>query len=215
MTQENDNKIDARYQSIAYQLAKRISAGELSEGLKLSGRTLLASEYQVSSETIRKAMAILQRYGVVDIHERSGIIVRSKDAAKHYIEVYVNQKEDRKLLSDTVAIKQDLSHIEGRLQEVLDRLIGATKTGFFPFDFFAFPLEEGHHHLHQDLRSADLKNQTQALVIGYEYEGTFVQNPEASVILKPGMTLYLLGGTLVKDHVERFFKGENHEPQQN
>jgi hypothetical protein len=28
MTQENDNKIDARYQSIAYQLAKRISCFE-------------------------------------------------------------------------------------------------------------------------------------------------------------------------------------------
>jgi hypothetical protein len=87
MTQENDKKIDARYQSIAYQLAKRISGGELYEGLKLSGRTLLASEY----------------------------------------------------------------------------------------------------------------------------EGVFVQNPEASVILKPGMTLSLLGGPLEKDHVERFFKGEPHE----
>lgn len=213
MNPENDKKIDARYQSIAYQLAKRISGGELDEGLKLSGRTLLASEYQVSSETIRKAMAILQRYGVVDIHERSGIVVRSKAAAEHYIEVYVNQKEDRKLLSDTVAIKHDLGLIEGRLQEVLDRLIGATKTGFFPFDFFAFTLEEGDHHLDQDLRTTDLKNQTQALMIGYEYEGVFVQNPEASVILKPGMTLYLLGGPLEKDNVERFFKGETYEPR--
>ena len=90
-------------------------------------------------------------------------------------------------------------------------MIGATKTGFFPFDFFAFTLEEGDRHLDQDLRTTDLKNQTQALMIGYEYEGVFVQNPEASVILKPGMTLSSLGGPLEKDHVERFFKGEPHE----
>jgi DNA-binding transcriptional regulator YhcF (GntR family) len=207
MTPENDKKIDARYQSIAYQLAKRISAGELSEGLKLSGRTLLASEYQVSSETIRKAMAILQRYGVVDIHERSGIVVRSQEAAKHYIEVYVNQKEDRRLLSDTVAIKHDLSLLEGRLQEVLDRLMGATKNGFFPFDFFIFYLEDGMNFMYQDLKTTQLKNQTQALLIGYEYDGLFVQNPDADVVLKPRMTLYLLGGTLVQEHVEKFFGG--------
>jgi DNA-binding transcriptional regulator YhcF (GntR family) len=213
MTPENDKekKIDARYQAIAYQVAKKIAQGEILEHAKLSGRTLLASEYQVSSETIRKAMAILQRYGVVTIHDRSGIVVASKTAAEDYVAQYVAQKEDRKLLSETVAIQHELSQLEARVQSVLNRLIGATKLGFFPFDFFAFTLEEGDHHLHQDLKTTQIKNKTGALVIGYEDQGLFVQNPDADAVLKPGMTLYLLGGTLVQAQVEAFFKGGSND----
>lgn len=209
MTQENVNELkkEARYQVIAYQLARKISQGELLEGTKLSGRSLLASEYEVSSETIRKAVSILERYGVVKVQDRSGITILSKEASNHFIERYMTQKEDRKLLSDTMLIKRDLADLEDRLQKVLDQLIGATKSGFFPFDFFAFYLEEGMNFLYQDLKTTQLKNQTQALLIGYEYDGLFVQNPDADVVLKPGMTLYLLGGTLVQEHVEKFFGG--------
>lgn len=212
MTQENVNvKKEARYQVIAYQLAKKISQGELLEGAKLSGRSILASEYEVSSETVRKAVSILQRYGVVAVQDRSGIHILSKEAANHFIERYMTQKEDRKLLSDTMQIKRELMDLEGRLQKVLDQLIGATKTGFFPFDFFAFYLEEGMNYLYLDLKTTQLKNHTHALLIGYEYEGSFIQNPDADVILKPGMTLYLLGGSLVQERVEQFFRGEHHD----
>lgn len=209
MTLENDKGIkkEARYQVIAYQLAKKITQGVLKEGVKLSGRTLLASEYEVSSETIRKAVGILERYGVVNVQDRSGITILSKDAANHFIERYVTQKEDRKLLTDTMHLKRDLADLENRLQKILDQLIGATKTGFFPFDFFAFYLDDGMRFLHQDLKTTQLKSHTQALLIGYEEGGVFVQNPDADVILKPGMTLYLLGGTLVQESVEKFFKG--------
>jgi DNA-binding transcriptional regulator YhcF (GntR family) len=213
MIQENDNakKKDARYQVIAYQLAKRISQGELEEGTKLSGRSLLASQYEVSSETIRKAVGILQRYGVVEIHDRSGIIITSKEAANFFINIYITQKEDRKILSETVQIKRDLAQLESRLQHVLDQLVAATKSGFFPFDFFAFHLDDTMHFLGQDLKTTELKKHTQALLIGYEYDGIFSQNPDAEVVLKPGMTLYLLGGALIQAHVEKFFKEGEYE----
>ena len=43
----------AIYERIAVDLAKRIANGELAEGVKLSGRTILSGEYGVSPETIR------------------------------------------------------------------------------------------------------------------------------------------------------------------
>ena len=55
------------YYSIAVDLARRIVKREFTEGMKVSGRSLLASQYQVSPETIRKAIALLKDAGVVDV----------------------------------------------------------------------------------------------------------------------------------------------------
>jgi len=57
----------ASYQKIALSIAQDIVDGKYAVGEKLSGRSTLASRYKVSSETIRKAMAVLQDVQVVSI----------------------------------------------------------------------------------------------------------------------------------------------------
>ena len=48
-----------QYQRIAYDIAVRVAAGEIPVRRKMSGRSLLASEYGVSPETIRRALKLL------------------------------------------------------------------------------------------------------------------------------------------------------------
>ena len=57
------------YQTIALDLARRIINQEFSVGEKISGRTLLAGQYSVSPETIRKAIFLLKdgNYSVAPI----------------------------------------------------------------------------------------------------------------------------------------------------
>ena len=45
--------VPSQYLKIALDLANRITRGELQEGSRIYGRSLMASEYQVSPETIR------------------------------------------------------------------------------------------------------------------------------------------------------------------
>ena len=72
----------AQYERIAIDIASRIAEGKIIEGQKLSGRTQLSSEYRVSPETIRKAMALLSDMSVVKVKEKSGVTVISADSAR-------------------------------------------------------------------------------------------------------------------------------------
>ena len=51
--------VPAQYLQIALDLATRIARGELAEGSRIYGRSVMASEYGVSPETIRRALRLL------------------------------------------------------------------------------------------------------------------------------------------------------------
>ena len=51
-----DNDTLPQYIQIALSSARRIAGGDVPEGAKISGRSKLSSEYNVSPETIRKAV---------------------------------------------------------------------------------------------------------------------------------------------------------------
>lgn len=196
---------EARYLSIAYQLAKRIANGELKVGMRFSGRTLLSSEYQVSSETVRKAMNTLKTFGVVSVQQRSGITVLSKLAAENYIERYIAQSQDRKLIQEASEAMKEFSKLESKIQHLMRRFVSATRTGFFPFDFFAVTLDATMSHLGVTLGELNLRQNTKALVIGYEKDGVFYQNPEPSLVLEEGLVLYMLGDHVTQEKVDTYF----------
>ena len=74
-----------QYLQIALDLAHRIVRGDFAEGSRIYGRSVLASEYEVSPETIRRALRLLGDMKVVEIIPQSGVVVRSMDSAKRYI----------------------------------------------------------------------------------------------------------------------------------
>ena len=64
------------YSQVALDLAAKIAAGEYAEGMRLSGRSTLASHYGVSPETIRRAVYLLKDMDVLEITKGSGIVIR-------------------------------------------------------------------------------------------------------------------------------------------
>lgn len=83
-----------RYLKIAVDISARIVSGDLLEGDKLKGRSVLSTEYSVSPETIRRAMSILSDKKVVDVVAGSGITVLSKAKAIQFLN---NFKEDERI----------------------------------------------------------------------------------------------------------------------
>ena len=77
--------VPPHYLQIALDLARRIARLELPEGSQLYGRSLLASEYNVSPETIRRAVRLLANMKVVAVKPQSGVVVLSTDSARRYI----------------------------------------------------------------------------------------------------------------------------------
>lgn len=102
-----------RYLKIAVDLSARIASGEIREGEKLKGRSILASEYKVSPETIRRSMSILSDKKVVEILLGSGIVVVSKEKAIQFVKGF---QEDESVTD----MRLRLSHLVEK-RESLDK----------------------------------------------------------------------------------------------
>ena len=84
-----------QYTRIAISLAERIASGQLKEGDKLSGRSKLSPEYNVSPETIRRTLRLLADMKVVEVKEQSGVYVLSADNARRYLHNFADQTDIR------------------------------------------------------------------------------------------------------------------------
>ena len=90
-----DNEGLTQYTRIAISLAERIASGQLKEGEKLSGRSKLSPEYNVSPETIRRTLRLLADMKVVEVKEQSGVYVLSADNARRYLHNFADQTDIR------------------------------------------------------------------------------------------------------------------------
>ncbi len=193
-----EKKKEPRYQKIAYELAKQIVSYQVKEGAKLRGRSLLASEYGVSSETIRKAMRLLTNIGAVEVRPRSGIYVLSRKAAKLYIEQYKKQHETHRLFTDTQELLNESERVHRMLEKHVKRLLETSKSDAFPFDYFTVKLDRDDKVIGETLSSLRFWNETQGLVLAVEQDGHLYQAPNPKLQLEVGMTLYVLGDDSVK-----------------
>ena len=76
------------YQKIALDLANKIHTGDIKEGSTLYGRSILAGKYNVSPETIRRAIKLLEDINIVESIKGNGVTVLSSDNALSFIKKY-------------------------------------------------------------------------------------------------------------------------------
>lgn len=115
-----------QYMRIAMDLASRIAMGEFGERQKITGRSILASEYRVSPETARKAVRLLADMEVVEIREKSGVIVNSAEKAKQYLETFQSQREQQSLQKRLRELVDQYKAVGKELVEVGERLMNAS-----------------------------------------------------------------------------------------
>jgi len=111
------------YRSIALDLAQRIINGEFLEGAKISGRTVLASHYNVSPETIRKAIALLKVKNVVAVSQGKEVTVISTENAYSFIEYYKSAESVYSLRQDVEILLRQKREIDAKLEALLIDII--------------------------------------------------------------------------------------------
>lgn len=105
------------YRKIAIDLAKNITEGKYAEGQKLYGRSVLASYYGVSPETVRKAVYLLKDVGILETEKGSGIEVKSAERAREFV------KLQSEIENVTDAKNEVLSWAKNQAKEI-ERIIG-------------------------------------------------------------------------------------------
>lgn len=111
--------LPSQYLYIAQDLAQRIVRGDFSEGSRMYGRSVLASEYNVSPETIRRSLRLLGDMKVVDIIPQSGVVVLSVDSARRYIANFKESLERKQIWQELKATLDQSQALNQRAEELL------------------------------------------------------------------------------------------------
>lgn len=118
----------AQYLHIARDLAARIAKGEFPEGGKLFGRSMLASEYSVSPETIRRALRLLADMKVVEIREKSGVVVLSADNARRYLQSVAGRTGTRGKRAMLRRLLEQQEEVSRQLSRLCEGLLDAQES---------------------------------------------------------------------------------------
>ena len=105
----------ARYVKIAKDIASKIVSEEFPEGSILKGRSLLASMYNVSPETIRKSVQLLADEKILFVKHGVGVFIDSKYKAQKFLQEFQNQaalnertEKIQKLLEEVKNIQNEI-----------------------------------------------------------------------------------------------------------
>lgn len=195
---------EARYQAIAFAVANRIRNKELLPGDKLRGRSVLAAEYQVSSETVRKALNLLAKVGVVTMIERSGAYVASVEAADQYIKHYSAQYSEQAVVSKLEhRLKEHKKYLK-LLEKDIQHVLQSRKRDVFPFQFFALTLTKESPWNEKPIASAKIYDAVGGTLLAVDSVDGFIQNPPQEMLLRAGMVLYILGDDTVQARSKPF-----------
>ena len=113
----------ARFITIAIDLAERIVSGEYQKGQKISGRSTLAGLYNVSPETIRRALSLLQESGVVKVLPGTGVIVFSAKAAQEYLAESSQYKVIKEMQERLASLVQERNRINSDIERLTSDLL--------------------------------------------------------------------------------------------
>ena len=122
-----------QYMRIALDIASRIASGEIEEGRRISGRSLLSSQYHVSQyhvspETVRKAVKLLEDMRVVEVKEKSGVTLGTAESARRFLANFESQREQKELQTRLHELAEQQQSLARELAEVCDKLLQAQAT---------------------------------------------------------------------------------------
>jgi K+/H+ antiporter YhaU regulatory subunit KhtT len=185
----------AIYAKIALDIAYRIANGELAEGTRLSGRSLMSTEYGVSSETIRRSFSLLEEMGVVTVLKNSGVLVNNHEFALSYITRHDTRETTRSRLRRMKELIDKHAAIEKELYETVRLLIDSNErfTASNPFFTYEVEIEKDSTCIGQSLGQLKFWQKTHATVIAIRRDGSIILSPGPDLQLEQSDVLVLVG----------------------
>ena len=188
--------VPSQYLQIALDLARRIAKGELPEGSRVYGRSVMASEYNVSPETIRRALRLLADMKVVEVKPQSGAVVLSADSARRYI-VYFEESADvralRQQLKELMAEYADLSR---RLSDTVTALVKSRDTfaaAGEPLPNYEVPVPKDSPLIGRSIGELKFWQSTGGTIVAIRRGQTVILSPGPYAELYDGDVLVLVG----------------------
>lgn len=184
----------AKYNSIAIDVAKKIVCGKYEEGEKLSGRTTLASSYNVSPETIRKAIYILKESDIVEINKGSGITIKSVEKAEKFLEVIGNRDVFEEIEDRLLSLSKEQQRISNEMMENIKELNTYSK-GFFnlsPFIPYEIKVLKESSVMDKKIGEINFWNETGATIVAIKKNNQYLLSPGPYYVIEENDILIIV-----------------------
>ncbi|MBC2581008.1 TrkA C-terminal domain-containing protein [Clostridium sp. DJ247] len=196
------------YQQIAIDIANRIISGALPVGTKLHGRSTLASHYNVSPETIRRSVILLNDMGIVEVSKGSGIVVKSVDKCINFIDKFKDLDSISSLKKEISDLVTERRNIENKLELAIDKLKDYSNrfNSTNPFVPFEFQIVKGSSLIGKTTSEVKFWQNTGATIIAIRRNNQLVLSPGPYAVFNENDVFIAIGDENAYLRIKKFMQ---------
>ena len=200
-----DNEGLTQYTRIAISLAERIASGQLKEGDKLSGRSKLSPEYNVSPETIRRTLRLLADMKVVEVKEQSGVYVLSADNARRYLHNFADQTDIRGKQQQLKELLVRQEHLNRQMAALCRDILDETSQTPDALPNYYCRIPDDWPHSGTTVGALRFWQATGATIVAIRRGLSYIVPPGPYAELYAGDAVIFVGGVKAREAVSHFF----------
>ncbi|MEK5333584.1 TrkA C-terminal domain-containing protein [Lysinibacillus sp. FSL W8-0992] len=195
-----------KYQQIAVDLASKIVEKKYQIGDKIYARSSLASQYNVSAETARRAIAVLQDLEIVEASKGSGVIIKSYEMAARFVRQFQDVQSVHELQNELLISIQKQQHELLHLQEKTKQLISRTEhfRSVNPFIPYQIEMTAESPCIHQTLQALNFWQNTSSTIVGIRRGNELLLSPGPYASFEEGDIIYFIGNDESLGRVQSF-----------
>ncbi len=195
-----------KYQQIAVDLASKIVEKKYQIGDKIYARSSLASQYNVSAETARRAIAVLQDLEIVEASKGSGVIIKSYEMAARFVRQFQDVQSVHELQNELLLSIQKQQHELLHLQEKTKQLISRTEhfRSVNPFIPYQIEMTAESPCIHQTLQALNFWQNTSSTIVGIRRGNELLLSPGPYASFEEGDIIYFIGNDESLGRVQSF-----------
>ena len=209
-----DGATHPQYLRIALDIASQIADGELAEGQRISGRSLLASEYGVSPETIRRALRLLSDMKAVEVRDKRGVVILSADSAKRYLQNHESRSEQqdqharlRALFEKSRAVSQEMLDVYAQILQEREHPTASGEA----LPNYEVRVTERSRIIGRSIGALHFWQQTGATIVAIRRKQSIILSPGPYAELYCGDTILFVGTRDAAEAVEAFVNAQAQE----
>lgn len=199
-----------QYLRIAQDMAAKVAAGELEKTQKITGRSVLSSHYNVSPETIRRALRLLVEMRVLEVREKSGYVVLSQDNARRFLDNFHRHSEQHELMLRLHRLVEQQNSLHRQMEEVCNGILSAQERPL-PQDQclpnYSVRVADESDKIGRSIGSLHFWQETGATIIAIRRNGNTMISPGPFAELYGGDYVVFIGQPETPAAVERFLNG--------
>lgn len=188
-------KRSSRYRKVAADIAAKVVDGQYQPGDRIYTRSSIASQYSVSPETARRAIALLSDMGVVEVAKGSGVVIKSCENARSFLKRSTEIDTLIELKRTAINMVRSLENEAERIKTTIERLVEQADQfrSLNPFIPYEIMVPRGADCAGKTISLLQFWQKTKATVIAIRRQGILTLSPGPDEPLEENDVIYYIG----------------------